>query len=49
MEHLRQHERVTNADVASQKNLERFLVQPPAVSHLITAEKIESVNVTKGP
>jgi len=38
MEHLRQHERVTEADRALQEQLQRFLLQPPRVKHLVTAE-----------
>ena len=38
MEHLRQHERVTEADRALQEQLQRFLLQPPIVKHLVTAE-----------
>jgi hypothetical protein len=39
MEHLRQHERVTNADRIVQEAVERFDVQgDPKVTHFITAE-----------
>jgi MFS family permease len=38
LEHLRQHERVTKADVIEQKNLHHLLKQPAKVTHLVTAE-----------
>ena len=39
VEHLRQHERVTNADRVLQESLYQFhLVGTPKVTHLITAE-----------
>ena len=39
LEHLRQHERVTKADSVMQERVERFLLQPAKVSHLVTAER----------
>jgi MFS family permease len=38
VEHLRQHERVTKADVALQQRIEALLERPPTVTHLVTAE-----------
>jgi MFS family permease len=38
LEHLRQHERVTNADRVLEEHVHRFLVGTPKVRHLITAE-----------
>ncbi len=39
MEHLRQHERVTNADRLVQKAVERFqVVGEPKVTHFIAAD-----------
>ena len=35
LEHLRQHERVTNADRELQEHVQRFLEDTPKVSHLI--------------
>jgi predicted MFS family arabinose efflux permease len=42
LEHLRQHERVTNADRALQEHLERILRSPPKVAHLIAAHALRS-------
>ena len=38
VEHLRQHERVTNADRVLQEHVHRLLELPPKVTHLISAE-----------
>ena len=38
LEHLRQHERVTNADRVLQERVHRILVGTPTVRHLVTAE-----------
>jgi len=38
LEHLRQHERVTNADRVLQEHVHRLLEAPPQVTHLISAE-----------
>ena len=38
LEHLRQHERVTQADRVLQDRVEALLLQPAKVTHLITAE-----------
>jgi len=39
LEHLRQHERVTNADRVVQDALHRFLLaRPPKVTHFIAAD-----------
>jgi quinol monooxygenase YgiN len=38
VEHLRQHERVTEADRLQQEKLEALLLAPPAVTHLIAAD-----------
>jgi hypothetical protein len=39
MEHLRQHERVTNADRVAQEAVQRFdLAGVPKVTHFIAAE-----------
>ena len=38
IEHLRQHERVTNADRVVQEHVHRLLEAPPKVTHLISAE-----------
>lgn len=37
LEHLRQHERVTNADRVLEERLRGLLCEPPKVTHLITA------------
>jgi MFS family permease len=39
LEHLRQHERVTNADRVLQKAIGNFLQSKPIVTHLIAAER----------
>ncbi len=39
LEHLRQHERVTQADRLSQERVHRFLLQPEKITHLISAEQ----------
>ena len=39
LEHLRQHERVTNADRLLQKTIRNFLQNKPIVTHLIAAER----------
>jgi predicted MFS family arabinose efflux permease len=45
-EHLRQHERVTNADRAIQERIYQFLLQPAKVTHLVAAERgVEAPNV----
>jgi hypothetical protein len=38
LEHLRQHERVTKADSMLQKRVQRFLLSPSKVTHLVAAE-----------
>jgi hypothetical protein len=38
-EHLRQHERVTKADVVLQERVEALLTQPAKVTHLISAQR----------
>jgi MFS family permease len=37
LEHLRQHERVTNADRVLEERIHRFLLEQPKVTHLIAA------------
>jgi len=37
LEHLRQHERVTNADRVLQERVHGFLERPPAITHLVSA------------
>ena len=39
MEHLRQHERVTKADSVLQERVERLLLHPAKITHLVTAER----------
>ena len=39
LEHLRQHERVTKADSALQERIERLLLHPAKITHLVTAER----------
>lgn len=39
LEHLRQHERVTKADRLLQERVQRLLLQPEKVTHLISAEQ----------
>ena len=40
IEHLRQHERVTNADRVLQTHVQRFQLEgPPKVTHMIAAER----------
>jgi hypothetical protein len=36
-EHLRQHQRVTNADRTLEEQMRRFVMSEPTVTHLITA------------
>jgi MFS family permease len=38
LEHLRQHERVTNADRSAEDEILHLLQSPPAITHLISAE-----------
>jgi hypothetical protein len=38
LEHLRQHERVTQADRRLQDQVQRFALEAPTVTHLIAAE-----------
>jgi hypothetical protein len=38
MEHLRQHQRVTNADRVLQEQVHRFVQASPVVTHLVSAE-----------
>ena len=38
MEHLRQHQRVTNADRLFEDRVRQFVQRPPIVTHLINAE-----------
>jgi quinol monooxygenase YgiN len=38
LEHLRQHERVTNADRVLQEHIHRLLRETPKVAHLVAAE-----------
>jgi len=38
LEHLRQHERVTRADRLLQERVQRLLLHPEKVTHLITAD-----------
>lgn len=38
LEHLRQHERVTNADRVLEERVHRFLLEQPRVTHLIAAK-----------
>jgi hypothetical protein len=38
LEHLRQHERVTNADRVLQEETQRLLLEPPRVTHLIAVQ-----------
>ena len=45
LEHLRQHERVTKADMLEQQKLDRLLAQPSKVTHFVTPEA--SANATK--
>ncbi|MGH7933670.1 MAG: MFS transporter [Candidatus Binataceae bacterium] len=43
MEHLRQHERVTKADNALQKTVDRFQIKgTPTVTHLVAADNVRS-------
>jgi len=42
-EHLRQHERVTNADRVLQDSIRQFLEGPPTVRHLVTPKQHSSV------
>jgi predicted MFS family arabinose efflux permease len=49
LEHLRQHERVTNADRALQERLERLLRSPAKVSHLIAARAGRSLHSSPPP
>jgi MFS family permease len=39
LEHLHQHERVTNADKVLQEKLYQFVKKPPVVTHLIAAQR----------
>ena len=39
IEHLRQHERVTNADRGLQEHIHRLLKSPPTTTHLIAAQR----------
>ena len=39
LEHLRQHERVTRADRLLQERMQRLLLQPAKVTHLVVAEQ----------
>jgi hypothetical protein len=39
LEHLRQHERVTKADSVLQERVERLLLHPAKITHLVTAER----------
>ncbi|MFL9936284.1 MFS transporter [Paraburkholderia sp. RL18-103-BIB-C] len=39
LEHLRQHERVTKADSVLQERIERLLLHPAKITHLVTAER----------
>jgi MFS family permease len=39
LEHLRQHERVTKADSVMQERIERLLLHPAKITHLVTAER----------
>jgi hypothetical protein len=39
LEHLRQHERVTEADRLLQERVHRFLLQPEKVAHFVSAEQ----------
>jgi len=39
LEHLRQHERVTNADRELQEQVQRYVLGDPVVTHLIAAER----------
>jgi predicted MFS family arabinose efflux permease len=49
LEHLRQHERVTNADRVLQERVRRFLLQDPKITHLIGAEpRPKSAEDTRG-
>jgi hypothetical protein len=38
LEHLRQHERVTKADRLLQEQVQRLLLQPEKIRHLVSAE-----------
>ena len=49
MEHLRQHERVTNADRLVQECVQQFhLAGEPKVTHFITAELLSGVRFSAG-
>jgi MFS family permease len=37
LEHLRQHDRVTNADRVRQEQVDRFLLRPASITHLVNA------------
>ena len=39
VEHLRQHERLTEADRVLQEQAQRFLLKPATITHLIAAEQ----------
>jgi len=40
MEHLRQHERVTNADRVLQERIENLLLRPATVTHFVSAAAV---------
>jgi hypothetical protein len=39
LEHLRQHERVTKVDSVLQERVERLLLHPARITHLVAAER----------